>query len=54
MRNKLFVRDRINTLVDPGSPFLEVGALAGYEMYGKDWLPAGGLVTGIGTIQGYV
>ena len=51
-RNKLFVRDRINTLVDSGSPFLEVGALAGHEMYGKDWLPAAGLVTGVGTVHG--
>ena len=51
-RNKLFVRDRINNLVDSGSPFLEVGALAGHEMYGKDWLPAAGLVTGVGTVHG--
>lgn len=52
MRNKLFVRDRINTLVDSGSPFLEIGALAGYEMYKGDWLPAAGLVTGVGIVQG--
>jgi 3-methylcrotonyl-CoA carboxylase beta subunit len=53
-RNKLFVRDRINNLVDSGSPFLEVGALAGHEMYGKDWLPAAGLVTGVGVVHGCV
>ena len=53
-RNKLFVRDRVNKLLDSGSPFLEIGALAGLNMYGKDWLPAGGLVTGIGMVHGYV
>lgn len=53
-RNKLFVRDRINNLVDSGSPFLEIGALAGHEMYGKDWLPAAGLVTGVGVVHGCV
>ena len=35
------------------SPFLEVGALAGYDLY-DDKVPAGGVVTGIGRINGYV
>jgi len=51
-RNKLFVRDRITKLLDPGSPFLELSQLAGYEMYGADVVPAGGIVTGVGLIHG--
>jgi 3-methylcrotonyl-CoA carboxylase beta subunit len=47
----MFVRDRIDRLIDPGSPFLELGQLAGHELYG-DWIPAGGLVTGIGCVNG--
>jgi 3-methylcrotonyl-CoA carboxylase beta subunit len=47
----MFVRDRIDRLLDPGSPFLEVGQLAGHELYG-DWIPAGGVVTGIGRVSG--
>jgi 3-methylcrotonyl-CoA carboxylase beta subunit len=50
-RGKMFVRDRIDRLLDPGSPFLEVGQLAGHELYG-DWIPAGGVVTGIGRVSG--
>ena len=34
-RGKLFVRDRINQLLDPGSPFLELSQLAGYKLYGE-------------------
>ena len=51
-RGKLLVRERIDALIDPGSPFLEFSQLAGYEMYGKDDVPAGGIVTGIGRIEG--
>lgn len=50
-RNKLFVRDRIDTLLDPGSPFLEFSPLAAYDMYGSD-VPSAGIVTGIGRISG--
>lgn len=50
-RNKLAARERIDALVDAGSPFLEVGTLAGYDMYG-DWVPSGGIVTGIGRVNG--
>ena len=50
-RDKMFVRDRIDRLLDPGSPFLELGQLAGHELYG-DWIPAGGVVTGIGRVNG--
>jgi len=50
-RGKLFVRDRIQRLLDPQSPFLELSGLAAYEMY-DDAAPAAGLVTGIGRISG--
>lgn len=50
-RDKMFVRDRIDRLLDPGSPLLEIGQLAGHELYG-DWLPAGGVVAGIGRVSG--
>src|SRR5688572_821691 len=50
-RGKLLVRDRIDRLLDPGSAFLELGQLAGHEVYG-DWIPAAGLVAGIGRVQG--
>lgn len=50
-RGKLFVRQRIEALIDPGSPFLEIGALAGHNVYEE--VRAGvGLVTGIGTVAG--
>ncbi|MBL4660964.1 MAG: methylcrotonoyl-CoA carboxylase [Alcanivoracaceae bacterium] len=50
-RNKLLVRDRIHALIDKGSPFLELSALAANEMY-DNVAPAAGLITGIGVIQG--
>jgi 3-methylcrotonyl-CoA carboxylase beta subunit len=50
-RNKLLVRDRIDTLLDPGSPFLELAPLAAYDMYGGE-VPSAGIVTGIGRING--
>lgn len=48
---KLLPRDRIELLLDPGSDFLELSALAGYELYDDD-IPAGGIITGIGKIVG--
>jgi 3-methylcrotonyl-CoA carboxylase beta subunit len=51
-RDKLLPRQRIDRLVDPGSPFLEIGQFAGYEMYGADNIAAGGLVAGIGRVHG--
>lgn len=48
---KLLPRDRISHLIDPGSPFLELSPLAGYELY-DDTIPAGGLITGIAQISG--
>ncbi len=51
-RGKLMVRDRIDTLLDEGSPFLEIGLFAGHGMYGDDNIAAGGLITGIGSVEG--
>ena len=50
-RGKLLPRDRVEALLDPGSPFLELSALAAYDLYDGD-APGGGLVTGIGRIHG--
>ncbi len=49
-RNKLTARERIERLVDPGSDFLELSALAAYDMYGND-SPSAGIVTGIGIVE---
>ena len=54
-RGKLLVRDRVDRLLDPGSPFLELSPLAAYEMYGEpgsNAVPAAGVVTGIGRVSG--
>ncbi|MEH6587699.1 MAG: carboxyl transferase domain-containing protein [Halioglobus sp.] len=51
-RGKLLPRDRVAGLLDPGSPFLELSQLAGHEMYGKDVVHAGGVIAGIGRVQG--
>lgn len=48
---KLLPRDRIELLLDSGSDFLELSALAGYELY-DDVIPGGGIITGIGKIMG--
>ncbi|MEU2914804.1 carboxyl transferase domain-containing protein [Streptomyces massasporeus] len=50
-RGKLLPRDRVETLLDPGSPFLELAPLAAYEMYDGD-APAAGVVAGIGRVAG--
>ncbi|GAA96805.1 uncharacterized protein L969DRAFT_90731 [Mixia osmundae IAM 14324] len=50
-KGKLLPRDRINRLLDPFSPFLELSPFAGHELY-KDPLPAGGMISGIGTVSG--
>jgi 3-methylcrotonyl-CoA carboxylase beta subunit len=51
-RGKLLPRDRVAGLLDAGSPFLELSQLAGYEMYGDDVVNAGGVIAGIGRVQG--
>jgi 3-methylcrotonyl-CoA carboxylase beta subunit len=49
-RDKLLVRDRINLLLDPGSPFLEVAPMAAEGMY-QNAAPAAGMVAGIGLVH---
>lgn len=50
-RGKLLPRDRVNLLLDPGSPFLEVAPLAAWGLYEND-VPAAGLITGVGRVSG--
>jgi 3-methylcrotonyl-CoA carboxylase beta subunit len=50
-RGKLLARERISALLDPGSPFLEVGQLAAFGLYGGE-APSAGIVTGIGRVMG--
>ena len=50
-RGKLLPRERVAQLLDPGTPFLEVGQLAATGMYGND-APAAGVIAGIGRVQG--
>lgn len=48
---KLLPRDRLQQLLDPGSPFLELSALAAFAVYEEE-VPAAGVITGIGRISG--
>ncbi|HLU58886.1 MAG TPA: carboxyl transferase domain-containing protein [Pseudonocardia sp.] len=50
-RGKMLPRDRVNALVDPSSPFLELSPLAANGMYG-DEAPGAGLITGVGRVAG--
>ncbi|MBW3576613.1 MAG: methylcrotonoyl-CoA carboxylase [Actinobacteria bacterium] len=50
-RGKLLPRQRVEALIDPGTPFLELSPLAAHGMYGGD-APGAGLITGIGRIAG--
>ena len=50
-QGKLPVRERIDRLLDPGSPFLELSALAAWEVYDEE-APSAGMVTGIGRVSG--
>ncbi len=52
-KGKMTARERITYLIDEGSDFLEIGALAGYDMYQEyGGCPSGGVVVGIGYIRG--
>eukprot|EP00953_Heterococcus_sp_UTEX-ZZ885_P030788 16234-Heterococcus_DN1.PRE.2 len=52
-RGKMLARERIEQLLDAGTPFLELSPLAGgTNMYGKDDVAAGGMVAGIGVVSG--
>ncbi len=50
-RGKLLPRDRVERLLDPGSPFLEIGQLAAFDVY-KGGVPGAGLIAGIGRVSG--
>jgi 3-methylcrotonyl-CoA carboxylase beta subunit len=50
-RGKLLVRERVATLIDPGSPFLELSQLAAHSMYGGE-VPSAGIVSGVGRVSG--
>ncbi|PJF27656.1 MAG: methylcrotonoyl-CoA carboxylase, partial [Phototrophicales bacterium] len=50
-QGKMFVRDRIDALIDPGSPFLEIAPLAAWDVYDNS-APGAGIVTGIGRVSG--
>jgi 3-methylcrotonyl-CoA carboxylase beta subunit len=50
-RGKLLPRQRVEYLLDPGSPFLELGQFAAYGLYGGE-APGAGLITGIGRVRG--
>ena len=50
-RGKLLARERIELLIDPNTPFLELSPLAAYGMYNNEF-PAAGIITGIGVVHG--
>ncbi|KAJ5735556.1 methylcrotonoyl-CoA carboxylase beta chain [Penicillium malachiteum] len=51
-RGKMLPRDRVSALIDPGTSFLELSPLAGHGVYEGEDVPAGGIITGIGTVEG--
>ena len=50
-RGKLLPRERVERLLDPGTPFLEIGQFAAHEVY-EDYVPAAGVIAGIGRVSG--
>jgi 3-methylcrotonyl-CoA carboxylase beta subunit len=50
-RGKLLPRDRVATLLDPDSPFLEIGRFAAHDLYGGD-IASAGVIAGIGRVRG--
>ena len=52
-RDKCLPRERINRVLDPGTPFLEVGQLAGYDALGAgESVPSGNMIAGVGVVGG--
>ncbi|KAH7271431.1 hypothetical protein FSOLCH5_004304 [Fusarium solani] len=51
-RKKMLPRDRVTALIDPGTTFLELSPMAGYELYPEAEVPAGGIITGVGVVEG--
>jgi 3-methylcrotonyl-CoA carboxylase beta subunit len=50
-RGKLLPRERVDRLLDPGAPFLELSALAAHDVYGEP-VPAAGIICGVGRVSG--
>ncbi|KAK4200311.1 putative methylcrotonoyl carboxylase [Triangularia verruculosa] len=51
-RKKMLPRDRVTALIDPGTTFLELSPLAGHELYPEAEVPCGGIITGVGVVEG--
>ncbi|KAL8824071.1 MAG: hypothetical protein Q9191_005318 [Dirinaria sp. TL-2023a] len=51
-RRSLIVYSRVTALLDAATPFLELSSLAGHEVYPGEDVPAGGIITGIGSVHG--
>jgi len=51
-RGKMLPRQRIRELVDPGTTFLELSPLAGHKLYPEAEVPSGGIITGVGVVEG--
>ncbi|KAK0729832.1 carboxyl transferase domain-containing protein [Lasiosphaeris hirsuta] len=51
-RKKMLPRDRVTALIDPGTSFLELSPLAGHELYPEAEVPAGGIIAGVGVVEG--
>ncbi|KAJ9155145.1 Methylcrotonoyl-CoA carboxylase beta chain [Pleurostoma richardsiae] len=51
-RGKMLPRDRVTALIDPGTTFLELSPLAGHELYPEAEVPAAGIITGVGVVEG--
>jgi 3-methylcrotonyl-CoA carboxylase beta subunit len=51
-RGKMLPRDRVTALIDPGTTFLELSPMAGYELYPEAEVPAAGIITGVGVVEG--
>ena len=51
-RGKMLPRHRVRELIDPGTTFLELSPLAGHELYPEADVPSGGIITGVGVVEG--
>lgn len=51
-RGKMLPRQRVRELIDPGTTFLELSPLAGHELYPEADVPSGGIITGVGVVEG--
>jgi len=51
-KGKLLARERVDLLLDPGSPFLELSQLAAHDLYPGENVPAAGIITGVGRVHG--